>query len=1361
MSAEMGQARLSDVVRVKQFAPVIELTWVDDPERSDRLTRDYIVTEELAELFATILTSPFPGDDPVLSSLYKRRSHLITAQYGSGKTYFLLMLAGMLRAVDSEEKLPQVRSKFSGFPTVLRAIDQLKGRRFLVVHFSAKGQGHFPFKELLIKRLLKAVQEVRRDVILESEYAKAVEQLDYIAEKPVGKLFAEQLERQEEIAIDQLREGLLNLRPDFLHTYRNLYKTVVGDEPARIGLDLDKSLSSVLQEVRGAGYTDVAVVVDELTQYLVSSVIRRPLADTLGELENFAEFCNDGRNRYLFVAAMHRSLDRVMREQGMDPDQHEDHRKMRERFDDHDIIFRNYGDLLARIFEINEERFAELRSLPTVKRQLANLRKEALEDLEDKEREPPISAYFPLHPVMLRYLRGVTVRLGRETRTAFQFIGQVVRSEVNERPLLVEGRLNLFGPDELFDYFLPDIDKADDIGLVVAYNTTQAKLGDDLLAMRVFKCLAVQYINSTVMDLRPLDVSGMTIARLGNALNIANTACLKQPAKQLLKIRPQSVFYDTQSKQYWFGVGGEYWDIDSEIAKLIDTINPNDVLRGVLREESLTEIRGKVVMNPLSSVMVIVDRALEHEWHNARWLREVGQIPRSKIAAAKLVFLIPEFAERYDSTPVELREQAQRLSEKGVCIVLPRSSMMLNHADFRILAALRRLAESDEIVVHEQRMRIVNSRLEVLEDKLGNALGKFLHLSNYAFYIDRREARIESFEDAMQRLFHNLYPEFPRIRMESVSGRGVTKRVINTLIADKKRTLPRSEQSIDARFIRDAMPAMGLVEFAPRAGGQVASLTIPAADHDAHSIWREVVKRLGREHKPIESLYKTLMNPPYGLPDFLIEVYVSTYLALKKGFLIDLRTSRLEGSPSANLARLVTKHKDARFLVARRRPPVEALREFMGSVWKMTEEALGLRDYESTAVGAIDDQDLWFNKVRPRLPLYVARVVDPVRESLAALGIPADYIDDFRNGLVEVATSPNYVVPDKAYERTFELCKELPPAPSEAGEEEVDEHIAFYRLKALNDAWIDLRDDDKTGKIQMLDCIEAIKAIRQVTGKVVAPEYERLAKDAASKFKKCQENVFDAKARGAFVTSVHAWWESYTKAHQTEHDIIMQLRSSFGKDILDSPAYRLLEQLSPLSSQLGLRDASYFRMQVDNVCSTAHDGGQRAEFPGLRCPECGQFSLSGDSQKETETLTLQSRTLGESLWSATLGCLQKVAAFDEQADFQEYLADVEKREARRLWQHFSKVMQAGEGALRENAGDLLEVAPDLVKLIGRFWEYSQLPKPPVRIPADHLAEAFRQFLLRQGIAEYSFEELESKVTGWLENVKKERFVRRE
>jgi hypothetical protein len=1263
---DINQATFSDVVRVKQFAPVIELAWVDEPERSEQLITDYIVTEELAELFVDILGSQFPGHEPTLSSLYKYRSHLITAQYGSGKTYFLLMLAGMLDAMDSKERSVRVSSKFSGFADVLRVLNQMKGRRYLVVHFSAKGQGHFPFKELLIKHLLEAAREVKKDIVLESEYASAAEHLARIMEKPAGKHFAAELDERQDMTITQLREGLLDLRPTSLQIYRDIYRAVVGAEPSRVGLDMKNSLFSIRQELQELGYTDVAVIVDELTQYLVSSMQHRSLANTLGELENFAEFCNNERNRYLFVGAMHRSLDRIMREHGMDPEEREDHQKMRGRFDDHNIIFRNYDELLSRIFEVRKEPFAQLKSIPPVRKQLADWRQGVMERLGDESTEPPVSSYFPLHPATLRYLRGVTARLGRETRTAFQFIADVIKPQIDERSLLTNGQVNVFTPDELFDYFLPDMDQDRDVGLVVAYNTTQGEVGSDQLAMRTFKCLAMQYVNSTVADLRVGAVTGMTAEQLADTLNISDTGLLKGALEKLHAIRPQSIHYDTDTEQYWFGLGGAGWDIDAAIAER-DKINPNQVLRDVLRKESLRSIRGKVVMNAPSSVTVIVKRSLEHEWRDVKWLQEASGISPARKDEAKLVFIIPGFAEGYDGISTELEEQAKKLSETGICVILPKSTMMLKASDFRKLAALRQIAKSEEVVAHEQRMRIVNSRLQKAEESAEESLSEFLKGSNYVYYIGHRRTTVQSFEEAAEHLFTDLYPQFPRIKMESVSGRGVTNPVINGLIANRTETLPDSDQSISSRFIRQGMPAMGLVSMKPYAGGKIASLTTPDATDSAYDIWREVMDLLSKDNHPFKALYAALESPPYGLPDFLIEVYVSTYLALKKGAIIDLKTKRVETAPSAKLAKVITKKKDTRFEVIPPGESAEVLRNFMLSVWEMVADALELRSYKDIDPKALDDQALWINHVRPFLRKYVKQVLGSVEKALGELDeavkrdLSLPYLDQFVQGLSEVATSADYIVPGSAYDQVFALCKELPPKPGEVGDPEDDPNVAFYRFQAVNEACVSFLRDDESGKEQLLDCIEALKEIQKVTENKVLPDHIEEARDAAGKFAQCQEAIFDKQARQSFVKSTHTFWNGYVQEHQTEHDIIMQLRDAFGEDVLSSLVYSLLQRLNPLNDQFGLRTTSYFESQINNVRTTAHEVEKQPKFPAVTCPKCGAFSAKGDSEKESKALRQQSNTLTETLWASTQECLERLISLDEEDEFRRYLVEEEER----------------------------------------------------------------------------------------------------
>jgi len=489
-------------------------------------------------------------------------------------------------------------------------------------------------------------------------------------------------------------------------------------------------------------------------------------------------------------------------------------------------------------------------------------------------------------------------------------------------------------------------------------------------------------------------------------------------------------------------------------------------------------------------------------------------------------------------------------------------------------------------------------------------------------------------------------------------------------------------------------------------------------------------------------------------------VYISTYLALKKGAVIDLETKRVETSPSAELAKLITKEKDARFKVIPPGESVEALRNFIISVWEMAEKAVELRSYRDIDTKTLDDQALWFNHIRPPLRMYVKQVLGPVQEALGELGLSYPYLDRFKQGLFEVVTSTeDYIIPGNAYERIFELCKELPPTPGEMGDPEDDPNIAFYRFKALNDACLSFLRDDESGKKQILDCIEAIKLIRQVTGNVILPDHRQQAEDTAEKFNRCRENIFDKQARRAFVASAHALWDSYVQEHQTEHDIIMQLRSTFGNDVLSSPVYSLLRCLKPLSDQFGLRSAAYFKDQINHIRATAHEMEQRPEFPTLSCPRCGKFFVKGDSEKEAKALHQQTVILTKTLLAATKECLERLVALNEEEKFQRYLVEVEKPATQQIWQRFIEVMRDSEGALKENVQELIEIAPELVNLIKRFQGYQPPPPPPVRVSVDQLTESFADFLHGQGIAEYSYQELEDKVNAWLAKIKQERFVR--
>ena len=1343
------RVKIADVVRIKEFAPVIELDMAKKPKLHRQLVAQYIVTEDLADLFVRILSSPLMATGAIMSEVLNRRAHLITAQYGSGKTYFLLMLASMLESLGDSEKFAQTQTKFSGFPNVLNTLQQLKGKKFLVIRLNAKGHGDIPLKELLVRSLRDVATPIKPDLILESEYTAAADNLKKLAGTRAGRLFEEELRKAEGIGLDSLRDGLIDLHYESLATYREIHERVFKSTPSRTGLDLEKSFLSALDQLRDERYTDIAVFVDEMTQYLQASMHYFPLTDTRGVLEDFAEFCNIGSNRCVFLGAMHRSLRQILRERGINPDEKEDWKKFIGRFDDHDIQFSNYERLLERVFEISP-RLNEYVKTPIIRLQMADLQVAARKYAGlERSTHVPVSSFFPLHPATLRYLRGVSDRLGQEKRTAFSFIKDHAKAVLTREDLVIDGRLNVIGPDELFDYFLSDLQQEDEVGIVYAYNRAKAGLAKDDLAMRVFKALTMQYCAYTVTGLRAPEIieHGMTPSVLADVLNVTDEAKLKTSLDSILRIKPQSVFFDEDTGQYWFLPGGGEWNIDNEISAIIDHFDPNEELH-----RELKRLDQRIVLNQASSVDMIVPRSIECEWRGTTWLIKQTKISRRK--EGKFVFVVPEFVESYDKLPLTLEEKAKGLAHRGVCIVLPQSSAMLSPQDLRQIAALRKLEGDEKVVSSTQNTRMVKTRLTNVAKRVDHALLQFANIKNLLFYIEGEQVPVKDFEEAARRLFAALYPKFPRVRMERISGRGVTNKVINTLTATKTRTIPDAEQSEDARFIREALPAMGLVELTPTGGGKIATLAMPET-REGYDIWTTLERTL-KERRSFEEFNSTLQGPPYGLPDFMREVYLAAYLAFKRITVRNIKDNRFETTVSADLAKDIVSKGKRTYQLFDIPGGIDVLRPFVLDVWRVVEDAQGQRHYKNINITVQGDHAVWYNSIRPALRGYAGSQLTQATDALAEVNAPLkalvnaeiedNHLKNLRDGLLEVATSLDYLTPESGYQKVLDLCQALPgDGPAEGGE--VTQDQAFYRFKQVVNNCETLVEDERASGQTVATCIRTIAEFRDLAGGTISEQHVSACQAAADALQVCCANIFDAQGRQNFVDSVSEMWKGYIQEHVIEHDIVVDLRKNFGQGMLASTEYALLKQLSSL--EFGLLKPMAISAAVNDVRNQAC--GKLSEtpaFPQTRCSRCKGLYIIGGSQQVDKSLKEKETELSERLQGAVRGYLFGIRSYAEKEGFSDYLGNRDNKD-QDIWRQ-SMALDLSSETLSFH--QILLLAPTLVAIVRDFEKRVHIP-PIVRISVDTLVLSLGEFFSSHGISELSYSELKNNVERWLTQVR--------
>ena len=339
----------------------------------------------------------------------------------------------------------------------------------------------------MVRNLLDQVANVLPDAAFSNEYTKAINHLE---SSSIGSDFVQVLDEHFETSLQQLRARLGSYDRDGLRIYYQACERAFGRKVSRDVLDVETTFQEALDLLKPRGYTHIAVLIDELTAYLNASAGHHSLAETLGELQAFAAYCNKPTSQCLFVGAMHVSVEDFLKERS----QRRDYVKMKGRFDEH--AFPVYSSkLLAGVFQPEDNFDQAMKSYRDQVEELDRL----IETLQmtDDGQLMELSAFFPLHPAVAHYLPRISRELGQAERTSFGFINKVVRQKLDE-PLARGQRLNLVTLDQVFDYFQPAMEqKGHYIQVIAAHNLVQSKVSN-ALAHKAFKPLALLWVASRV-----------------------------------------------------------------------------------------------------------------------------------------------------------------------------------------------------------------------------------------------------------------------------------------------------------------------------------------------------------------------------------------------------------------------------------------------------------------------------------------------------------------------------------------------------------------------------------------------------------------------------------------------------------------------------------------------------------------------------------------------------------------------------------------------------------------------------------------------------------------------------------------------
>lgn len=1349
-----GKLLIKDVTNLVAFEPAIKLQAISADLRNPYF-KDYILTQDLADVYERILSSILgTGWGSTASTLpaERRRSHLISAQYGTGKSYFLMILSALLNAGGDPTRLQTAKEKFRAFREVHGLLSQLSDKKFLIIQISAEDKGDIRFRELLVRSLLDQVTSVLPDVAFSNEYTEAISQLEGVESSSIGQAFAQVLDEQFETSLQQLRAKLGRYDRDGLHTYYKAWERAIGRKLGRDVLDVETTFQEALDLLEPKGYTHIAVLIDELTTYLNASAGHHSLAETLGELQAFAAYCNKPTSNCLFVAAMHVSVKDFLQ----DRSQQRDYDKMKGRFDEH--AFPVYSSkLLAGVFR-PKDTFDEV--MEGHRDQVEDLT-DLIETFEMVDDGQPmrLSAFFPLHPAAAYYLPRISRELGQAERTSFGFVDEVVRQKLAE-PLVEEQRLNLVTLDQVFDYFLPAMEQKEYyLQVIAAYNGVQSKVSDSL-ALRAFKPLALLWVASRVRltsgETQYLDID-LSTRQVARYLNTEDNVAVMEALESLRKT--DYVYFDASTKRYFYSHADPGWDLESEIQERMAEVDENEVLRS-----ELEALGFRICLNVPDKVTVKVDRSVESQRLDIEELKLASSL-KPKRAGGKIVFIVPNSAEleSYNAMFSDVTMKARDLSAANVVVAVPKRVDMLNPMELKRYRALQEIGKQLNVggrgSVNEHRVRLVRARFSEVQVRVQRDVEEFGQASNFIFFIDRQPQEAQDRDTVLVDMFERYYYKFPKVKVERINGRNTTNALIETCIVNPRTTFAGVTSEV-ARQARDTLQVLDLCSWRKAAGGKyVVRLKEPEPGTEGYEIWNIVLDTLtDTPATPFATLYKRLGEDPYGLPDYMVEVYIAAASKLKKVHILD-KNGKMP-PVSKELVRDITRRKDKDYRVL----PVEETKVpyiYTCSVWKAIDDPLSLRHYqelEKNLGRTIDDLTTWLELKADSNNLLQNRLSRVERGLEAIEGESAS----FTALLKHLKKIRRIVQPSKGFEELAALGEEL------SGEE----------VNASPDAAaLAVRQTIEASERFMADWATLQPACRQYRRLLHVTELERfgaLVQEADRAWRIYRSDALSAEKRQAFIEQFERLWDEYAEQYVDEHNAVVGARTHYGKEVEKSLAYELIGEFSQFEFE-GVATKSSFDARIDEVrrqsCQplTVDSVRDYRQFRGITCSSCG-YLLGTDTgilarldKSETslvtsvhnaldsyvtkldellvsESVQIYTREKATAKEKTTIASVQDLASRDEQMVLAEY------RKMKTLLPQLRLVLPKAEDYLREQAKKRKELERQL--------EEEKRQKRIPRLPTKELGDDVRSFLLDSGLEEMTLKELQEWLQSWVQEIVK-------
>lgn len=403
----------------------------------------------------------------------KSRAGILIGPYGKGKSYIVLETLSLLyNNPDLKEHFESLAQKISEKnPVAAENVREYvkSGKRLLPIVINGNSQSLA--QSFLYALHLTLKRQEFKNLMPETHFESAVKMIEKWENE-----YPETFKKFNELAsvkAAEFKRNLLNYNSDFFEEFEKLYPSLTSGSEFNpfAGFDVVDIYEQVCKKLCESGkYDGIFVVYDEFGKYLESSIAHATVKDTK-LLQDFAERSDrSGKNQLHLLLICHKEIENYI---DILPKQKVDGWKgVSERFK-HIHLYSNYSEVYSLISAAVIKNPSEWKNFCAQnKAQFENLKNvwfggglRLFSNLDDVFADTILYGAYPLHPVTSYILPRLSEKVAQNERTLFTFLsgndkngfssllGKLEKTAADGKEFLPGGKIILFTPDVLFDYF--------------------------------------------------------------------------------------------------------------------------------------------------------------------------------------------------------------------------------------------------------------------------------------------------------------------------------------------------------------------------------------------------------------------------------------------------------------------------------------------------------------------------------------------------------------------------------------------------------------------------------------------------------------------------------------------------------------------------------------------------------------------------------------------------------------------------------------------------------------------------------------------------------------------------------------------